>query len=107
MVQTNGTKSNTRTEEEGCYSYAHAREHSSPGYQSKSPWHEPERIDRADSSNSFILCAGASNSGKIIDQLIDKASNQIQLRESEILEMQAYVEELKQIREQLGEIEDT
>ena len=105
MVQTNGTKSYTRAEEERRYSYADSREHTGTGHKSESTWDEPKRTYRADSSNSPILHARVSNSGKIIDQLIDKVCKQILLRESELSEMRVHVDELRQIREQLGEIE--
>ena len=105
MVQTNGTKSYTRAEEERCYGYSDTRKHTSTGQKGESTWHEQKRTYRTDSSNPLILHARESNSGKIIDQLIDKICKQILLRESELSEMRIHVDELRQIREQLGEIE--
>lgn len=104
MGNVNGKANNTRSEEERCYSYPYSRGSADVRFQGASFRNQPERINRALSTESRFSNSRTAASGGILLQLIEEAQNQITVRESEVSQLRNHIQKLQIL---LGQLEQS
>jgi hypothetical protein len=99
--------SSPRTEEEGFYSHTHAGRGGDAGRQSEISWHQQERIDRANCSQSTLLSTREAVTGKMLRQLIGEYREQVAIKKNEIQHLEARIQEFEALEKELeGETEE-
>ncbi len=103
MGRINGKKNNTWSKKERRYCHSYSRGCRNVGFKSAELGYKPERIDRADSSESDFFKPGTSITGGILSQLIQEYGDQVATKKHEIEWLELRINQFKRILEELDQ----